>query len=134
VDESTARAAIEASNLETHLMSHKKGSDALASPAVTETHPTRAWLIESRDYWEAEARRLEVLLTADWQPIETAPKDGGNVMLWCVDLVGGNGRVATGSWHYTYDGSWWDYHMEYTLNPTHWMPLPAPPVIGSGTE
>jgi hypothetical protein len=62
-----------------------------------------------------------------WQPIATAPKDGGNVMLWCVDLVGGNPRVATGSWHDTYGGSWWDYHMEYTLNPTHWQPLPPPP-------
>jgi hypothetical protein len=64
---------------------------------------------------------------SEWQPIETAPKHGGNIMLWCVDLVGGNGRVATGSWRDSYGGSWWDYHMEYMLNPTHWMPLPEPP-------
>ena len=62
-----------------------------------------------------------------WHPIETAPKDGSKLMLWCVDLVGGNGRVATGSWHDTFNGSWWDWGMEYTLNPTHWMPLPSPP-------
>jgi hypothetical protein len=64
---------------------------------------------------------------SEWQPIETAPKHGGNIMLWCVDLVGGNGRVATGLWRDSYGGSWWDYHMEYMLNPTHWMPLPEPP-------
>lgn len=79
--------------------------------------------------WQPVKGEKPMATFGEWLDIETAPKDGGNVLLWCVDLVGGNGRVATGSWHGIYSGSWWDFHMEYTLNPTHWMPLPDPPVI-----
>ena len=62
-----------------------------------------------------------------WRDIGTAPKDGSNVILWCVDLTGAGGHVATGSWHDPYGGSWWDWNMEYTLHPTHWQPLPPAP-------
>jgi hypothetical protein len=63
-----------------------------------------------------------------WRPIETAPKDGTHVLLWCVDLDGSSGRAEAGSWHDHYGGSWWDRGMEYTLShPRYWMPLPSPP-------
>ncbi len=62
----------------------------------------------------------------NWQPIETAPKDGNTVVI--------------GQWHY-YDGyhwwpelaywqgsQWWNGEGEPILGATHWMPLlPYPP-------
>ncbi len=71
-----------------------------------------------------------------WQPIETVPKDGTDIMLWFpID----NGMCAIGYW---IDDK---YHRNpaanfYSANiaklglikmrrsaPTHWMPLPEPP-------
>ena len=76
-----------------------------------------------------------------WLPIETAPRDGRLVDLWCVgeeddirfycrDAFGKRaGRVAE---CYFTDGAWRPYMgltrgMSLPLDPTHWMPLPSPP-------
>jgi len=75
-----------------------------------------------------------------WQPIETAPKTGGQeVLLWDGDdvsvayysIVGWTG-VAAGAVAFWEErrGSVPDaIHVE----PTHWMPLPKPPV-SSGSQ
>lgn len=72
---------------------------------------------------------------SDWQPIETAPKDGGWLLLngdgpgfrKCT-VVGYWGKVNTGDtlkfgdeemWRRTFGGE--------PMRPTHWMPLPEPP-------
>lgn len=62
----------------------------------------------------------------DWQPIETAPKDG-ELLAWVRTAAGG--RVATiewcgGQWVESYDLAGW----MPKYGPTHWMPLPEPPV------
>jgi hypothetical protein len=65
---------------------------------------------------------------SEWQPIETAPKDGTNILAWgphgtgCL-VVGFDEAVHPAwPWH-TLDG------LNYSLTTfTHWMPLPAPPV------
>ena len=62
-----------------------------------------------------------------WQPIESAPKDGTDIILWLPWI----GRVRTGRW--TMHKRWSaDFGVAYRLpllgEPTHWMPLPAPPV------
>ena len=71
----------------------------------------------------------------EWQPIETAPKDGTWILLsgGNIDYGWDNGERPPavvgqyvlfhrkGSWQFAwYDGG---YYGEYE-NPTHWMPLP----------
>ncbi len=67
--------------------------------------------------------RVDVM---EWQPIETAPKDGTGML-----TIRSNGHIAKGTWYDnpfgrkdtvidTATGKWWSV--------THWMPLPAPPV------
>jgi len=75
----------------------------------------------------------------EWQPIETAPKDGTRV------LIADAKNVETGQWspaYYSgtgyfvdYDEGWdddrYDAAQRFYRNgpqPTHWMPLPAAPV------
>jgi hypothetical protein len=63
---------------------------------------------------------LELADRMQWQPIEAAPRDGTEVLLWC-------GWVTIGKWEADYS-LWYD---ENGINPifqvTHWMPLPTPP-------
>ena len=73
---------------------------------------------------------------SDWQPIETAPKDGQSVLL--VRYTGVIPRtklypfqIVVGFWEIT---EWMAQNSEYykqrdyeALHPTHWMPLPEPP-------
>lgn len=74
-----------------------------------------------------------------WQPIETAPKDGTEILVWCKS--GGVARVRWNS--YRHDGmDWQDWEMRadrwhaahdpvgdqlYATVASHWMPLPSPP-------
>lgn len=75
----------------------------------------------------------------DWQPIETAPKDGSEVLLVVKmragiphkQLVGHymrgghciDGHPPIGAGWYFWNGCMFDEAAE----PTHWMPLPLPP-------
>lgn len=71
----------------------------------------------------------------NWQPIETAPKDGRTILL-CGGFTSGfasgfndTPAVRTGYW---YNGkrvqAWYDTVLgRCPLQPTHWMPLPDPP-------
>lgn len=70
----------------------------------------------------------------DWQPIETAPKDGTSVLLWDGEFQ------FTGEWMVeAIDGShWWiaTLHGQKQVacdpQPTHWHPLPPPPTPRAG--
>lgn len=56
-----------------------------------------------------------------WQPIETAPKDGTMVLIaWA-----GGGYPRTSRWLHNSQG--WAVATTQTLDPTHWMPLPPSP-------
>lgn len=56
---------------------------------------------------------------SEWQPIETAPKDGMRVL-----VIGKSGYVDAG--HYI-EGWGWEDANGNIMKPTHWMPLPEPP-------
>lgn len=73
-----------------------------------------------------------------WQPIETAPKDGSFVDLWCIDnLYPDHPHRRTDCWwDKTGEGSWCDPNADHGeaadlaecgVTPTHWMRPPAPP-------
>ena len=72
-----------------------------------------------------------------WQPIETAPRDGTEILMT-------NGvDVSSGQWFSEYGGTydqegapngdgcdagWTDWSGGMQPDPTHWMPLPPPPI------
>jgi hypothetical protein len=80
---------------------------------------------------------------SEWQPIETAPRDGTTVDAWVPGEFAR--RVADVSWREPTDSEWW-VHGGDTIEtpdaawhdcfgplakdeqPTHWMHLPAPPI------
>ncbi len=58
-----------------------------------------------------------------WQPIETAPKDGTEVLVW-------DGYGVKIAWWEPYrrtTGGVWFYDGDNYTWPTHWMPLPEEP-------
>jgi len=67
---------------------------------------------------------------SEWQPIETAPKDGTFVVVFAEKNP--NGRkvrraspvcvAAKRGWM-----GWVATPGDYQVSPTHWLPLPAPP-------
>ena len=82
----------------------------------------------------------------DWQPIETAPRDGTKILIWDDGDTGfgwvvgryelRDGWAPIGSttdmmkvgrigWHVAAQHSLGLYQL--IKNPAHWMPLPAPP-------
>lgn len=72
----------------------------------------------------------------DWQPIETAPKDGTRIIGWNGDVVTEMGWVgrADDDGHVGWcQAEFWDGGLLYEMHnqmepePTHWMPLPDPP-------
>lgn len=70
-----------------------------------------------------------------WQPIETAPRDWTDVLVFAPEQDGSNtGGVAMG-WYDPEVQKWFanDIWGTLTLYPTHWMPLPAAPAIAAAT-
>lgn len=87
----------------------------------------------------------------EWQPIETAPKDGTHILVhddigysvaaWedRQNGPGASGVVQPPGWRACAKGTMvddegWDTGHGYKLElePTHWMPLPAPPASSGG--
>ena len=76
------------------------------------------------------------VLSSEWQPIETAPKDGTSILVFGKpsEVKGAIIFRKLGAFTAYFDacddafclsGATW---MGPFINPTHWMPLPTPPV------
>ena len=80
--------------------------------------------------------------SADWQPIETAPKSitrpvkGGHfvkgeyILGFCPDESATNpqGCICVCWWEpHMYGNGGWQGEADYELRPTHWLPLPSAP-------
>jgi len=66
----------------------------------------------------------------EWQPIDTADVEITFLLwepLWWKKEPNG-GLIVIG--YYDTDFQEWRDHNGYELNPTHWMPMPAPPKKG----
>jgi hypothetical protein len=79
------------------------------------------------------------MLPSEWQPIETAPKDGTQIL--CFDVRTGEIRVAIRKLFFDRSGAYEWFRDDkivpghtWSLLPTHWMPLPAPPVAHLAKE
>jgi hypothetical protein len=60
---------------------------------------------------------------SEWQPIETAPKDG----TWILVFENHEKPLDTVMWNHFY-GLWRNGYNDHASYPTHWQPLPEPPV------
>lgn len=81
----------------------------------------------------------------EWQPIETAPKDGTEVLIaggtysdgWNTEIPFRGVSIAY--WYRCHDAHWrgddLQAHDEWREHkPTHWMPLPPPPQDNGGQQ
>lgn len=75
----------------------------------------------------------------DWQPIETAPKDGTLILCFYPDRHGHDRYSlrywSTGDWRSSGRKEGWcdQYRQLRSIDPTHWMPLPPPPAASQET-
>ena len=73
-------------------------------------------------------------MTLEWQPIETAPKDGTTILVANGNEGGYDTepfQIGSASWDKSYSGFHWLSNaccdgVSYYV-PTHWMPLPEAP-------
>lgn len=105
--------------------------------------------VHVRNHGKDGAQMTRETAMSEWQPIETAPRDGtefqaripgygdNNLIAWRGGLLDQEGQDC-GGWCYMGTGNppdcWTDGicwmlndEMEQSVEPTHWMPLPEPP-------
>lgn len=112
------------------LLANQPNAYALDNAAVLATishHRTRAEQAEAKVAGLVEALRA----SQAWQPIETAPRDGTPVLA-CIE-----NSVSYVAWTQNGDAKFWGRQWAFlvdhegsvhTFNPTHWLPLPKPPL------
>lgn len=78
---------------------------------------------------------------SDWQPIETAPRDGRPILIWQPDKAYqpqrnyDDWRYAIGYWRTDEKIGSWGNRNSAVVTPTYWMPLPPPPRgVESGSD
>jgi len=66
----------------------------------------------------------------DWQPIETAPRDGTHYLAYWPGWLGLDTPTVTETWFGdgTYESAYESEPPDSPAAPTHWMPLPSGPL------
>ena len=112
----------------TNLAKTKRERYMICSDGMAET-PANGWLDFEMDFEDAAKKHKAKGWTVIpkgvdykpapnfWQPIETAPKDGREVLLLSVSAWVGHFDVRAGKWRI--DGAY--------IHPTHWAELPTMP-------
>jgi hypothetical protein len=81
---------------------------------------------DAMDYVSPPPKSMRSYQIMVWNPIETAPKDGTPMLLcWWQDEADVL-PVTSGFWSRLSE-HWFSETSGHKCNPTHWMPLPAPP-------
>lgn len=69
------------------------------------------------------------MTAAEWKPIESAPKDGSDILLFATAIPSGKPFIVVGFM----GPSGWSTRLsnregnDILIKPTHWMALPLPP-------
>ena len=108
----------------------KEAAKALREYLVQTAIPTLYPIPDS--IWEPFDKAVDA---PEWQPIETAPKDGTRVLIAFQSI--GQWVILSAYWN-TREDVWTDdavvsfgYEETAEYEPTHWMPLPKPPEVGT---
>lgn len=111
------------------------GNDADGKAVAKLWNAWRAGELASAAENAALRERVAEMEGAGWQPIETAPRDGTKIDLWGINhlhYAKKCERLVNTSWGPVTD--WiggerldWKHGRGEGFEPTHWMPLPAPP-------
>ena len=78
----------------------------------------------------AAIRTAGLVIEQDWQPIETAPRDGTAVLCWPFNyssLFEGKAEPEIVIGFFSEDDWWCESTVAKTFDPTHWRPLPTSP-------
>lgn len=106
------------------------GQIVCSNPDCFGPHTTAGLKRDSIIQWNTRA--------AGWRDISTAPKDGTHILAIRQDWwepVNGNHRWVYGNVFESYFDTTTDRFESYGLKqPTHWMPLPAPPNDDDGSR
>lgn len=89
---------------------------------------------------DLQATEARMAAAVEWQDIATAPKDGTPVDLWCINHLKWDKRgerVVNRKWGpciniWQREDEGWG--LSEDMEPTHWLPLPAPPKASEEQE
>lgn len=86
------------------------------------------WHVAHAEIEKLKAENERLKAAQEWQPIETAPKDGTQYLAWnglsYMVLNQPDESFSIGEWELV-DGEWVGHHVGH--HPTHWQQLRTPP-------
>lgn len=108
------------------------GTPKTASDAILGCDLVRALIVEIQERRASSPAAGRDAVIEEWRPIESAPKDGSNIL-----IIAGNAYSPEARQGWWGGDAWlfWSRAEKFAaggigpmVEVTHWMPLPAPPV------